>query len=523
MEGIHMYINYKTIRGIEYGTAMKSVRTGSKVSKDDQVYLGRVIDKERNIFKSRERGIFAYNIAINAFESVPAEHIEPKLQRKTKYPVRPKLIVSFGDVYLLEKYVRKCGFINAIDATNFRNKDTLHALFSYYILSAHANCHAEDWWDLTYARILYPKAQMSSQRISDALADIGSEDAKRGFFKEYFRFLNRCETANTANDSTGMDDGILIDSSGLPNAIHFPLTAVNTHNGVVSEEVRLIYVVQQKTGLPLFFRYVAGNVIDVSTLTRTIAELKANGINTKFAILDAGYYTGKNADALLDAKVSFISRLKSNLRIYKQAVGEHLSDLESKDNLVRYNKRLVYIKCIPCMIGAKEDRPAYAYLCKDLTMKYELQRRLVEKAEDESISSDAIYDAMQGHGVFMLISSRRISKDNILPLYYTRDQVEKVFELCKQGAKILPVNVETEATFRGHLMMTFMAAVMLKMMSDQLKGTSLTTESMFMVLHEQHATIYDNELITTEPVRKMNVAYKAFGIKCPETLSLNQE
>jgi transposase len=130
---------------------------------------------------------------------------------------------------------------------------------------------------------------------------------------------------------------------------------------------------------------------------------------------------------------------------------------------------------------------------------------------------------MQGHGVFVLISSRRISKDNILPLYYTRDQVEKVFELCKQGAKILPVNVETEATFRGHLMMTFMAAVMLKMMSEQLKGTSLTTESMFMILHEQHAAIYDNELITTEPVRKMNEAYKAFGIMCPETLPLNQE
>ena len=105
--------------------------------------------------------------------------------------------------------------------------------------------------------------------------------------------------------------------------------------------------------------------------------------------------------------------------------------------------------------------------------------------------------------------------------YYTRDQVEKVFELCKQSAKILPVSVETEATFRGHLMMTFMASVMLKMMSAKLKGTSLTTEAVFMIMHEQHAAIYDNELITTEPVRKMNEAYKAFGITCPETLPLN--
>ena len=209
--------------------------------------------------------------------------------------------------------------------------------------------------------------------------------------------------------------------------------------------------------------------------------------------------------------------------IYKQTVKEHLASLEAKENLVRYNKRLVYIKCVPCRIGAKEDRPAYAYLCKDLTMKHEMERHLVEKAEDESLSSDDIYDAMQSHGVFMLISSRRISKENLLPLYYTRDQVEKIFELCKQGANILPLNVETEATFRGHLMMTFMAAVTLKMMSEKLKGTSLTTESMFMIMHEQHATIYDNELITTEPVRKMNEAYKAFGITCPVSLPLTKD
>lgn len=122
-------------------------------------------------------------------------------------------------------------------------------------------------------------------------------------------------------------------------------------------------------------------MIDVSTLTRTIMELKANGVNTKFAILDAGYYTGKNADVLLDAKVSFITRLKSNLKIYKRGVAENLAGLESRENLVRYNKRLVYVKVVSCMIGEKEECPAYAYLCKDLNMKHELEKHLVEKAE----------------------------------------------------------------------------------------------------------------------------------------------
>ncbi len=513
-----MYISYNTVSGNEYGTATSSVRNGGRVGKEGQIYLGRVINKEQCIFKSRARGIFRYDLATNTFHPVPVDYEEPKGYRKTKYPVRPTLVVSFGDVYLLSEFVKASGFINAIDAIGYRNTDTLYALLAYYILSPHANSHAEDWWDLTYARFLYPKAQLTSQRISDALADIGSEDAKRCFFREYYRFLEKSNDSEISPNPNGIEDGILIDSSGLPNSIHFPLTAVNNHNGVVSEEIRLIYVVQQRTGLPIFFRYVAGNVIDVTTLTRTIAELKANGVNTKFAILDAGYYTGVNADILLDAGVSFVTRMKSNFKVYKQIVMDHLVGLECKDNLVRYNKRLVYIKCVPCLIGEKSNRRAYAYLCKDLSMKRELEKHLIERAEDQDMSDGDIFDAMQTQGVFMLVASRKIAKENLLPLYYTRDQVEKIFELCKQDAKILPLNVGTQATFRGHLLMTFMAAVILKLMSDKLKGTSLTVESMFTNLHEQHAIIYEDVFITTEPVKKMNQAYNAFMLQCPHSI-----
>ena len=151
-------------------------------------------------------------------------------------------------------------------------------------------------------------------------------------------------------------------------------------------------------------------------------------------------------------------------------------------------------------------------------MKHESEKHLIERADDQALSGEEIFNAMQEQGVFILISSRKIAKEKLLPLYYTRDQVEKIFELCKQDGKLLPLNVEAEKTFRGHLMMTFMASAVIKMMSDKLAKTSLTTESMFMSLHEQHAVVYDSELITTEPVRKMNEAYKAFKIECPVTI-----
>ena len=60
--------------------------------------------------------------------------------------------------------------------------------------------------------------------------------------------------------------GVLVDSTGLPNDIQIPITAVDNHNHVISNEARLILVVDRKSGLPLYFRYVAGNIVDGSTL-----------------------------------------------------------------------------------------------------------------------------------------------------------------------------------------------------------------------------------------------------------------
>ncbi len=284
---------------------------------------------------------------------------------------------AFGDIYVLDQFIKQIGFNTAIDAIGYRNNDTLKALFYYYLLSPHSNNHAQDWFELTYAKFLFPNAQLSSQRISEALVDIGDEEAKRNFFNVYLNFLEK--NPNLANQAPcSIEDGILIDSSGMPNAIRSPLTMINNHNGIISEEIRLIYVVQQHTGMPLFFRYVAGNVIDVTTITRTIAELKALGVNTKFAILDAGYYTETNADILFDAGISFMTRLKSNFTVYKQVVSENIDTLQTKENLVRFGKRLVYIKCVKCKIGKKKDKDAYAYVCKDLTMHEIVQKQLIQ-------------------------------------------------------------------------------------------------------------------------------------------------
>ena len=498
-----MYIAYDVKNGIEYAKLCVSTRVGEDILKD-YTNLGRVLDKELGIYRNRERGVFTYDLATNIYGKPPAEFVPPATSSKES------LILDFGDVFFLDQFIRARGLRSAVDAIGYGNPDTLYAMLTYYAVCSAANCHAQSWWEGSYARILYPKANLSSQRLSDFLTAIGDERSQREFFQEYYKMLDR-----TGNDT----ENVLIDSTGLPNSIHFPLTAISNHSGELSNEVRLIYVVQQKTGLPLYFRYCPGNVIDATTLIRCLEELKAQGVNVKFAILDAGYYTEENIRELFENKISFVTRLKPNLVTYKDLVREHLGSLESKENLVEYNGRYVYLKCVQMALNGHS---AYAYVGIDIERKSSESRKTFRRAKDKKMSTDNVFDTIAGQGVFIIVASRLIATASLLPLYYTRQQIEQVFDIGKNYADLLPLRVQTEETFRGHLLLTFIVTVVLKQLQDALLKTAFNPISVFMNLRNQKCKVFGDKIITHEAFKKANDIYKLFNIKCPAVIPSNR-
>ena len=492
-----MHIVYNTKGGNEYARIAVSKRDGHTVRKESE-NLGRVLDKERGIYMSRERGVFTYALDTNTYGSPPPEFVPPSNTNR-----KEKLILDFGDAFFLDEFIRSRGLRAAIDAIGYGNPDTLYSMISYYAICSMANCHAESWWEGSYARMLYPDANLTSQRISDFLGAIGDEYSQREFFHEYFKLLGQ----------SGTDPrNVLIDSTGLPNSVHFPLTAISNHNGKVSNEVRLIYVVHQKTGLPIYFHYCAGNVIDSSTLVRTLEELKAQGVDVNYAILDAGYYSEEIIRELFGRRISFLTRMKENLVIYKKLVAENIGTLESRENIVEYNGRYVYLKCVPFEIFGYS---AYAYVGLDIARKSSESQKTFKNATAKKMTAAQVYDAMEKQGVFVLMSTRRIAKTNVLPLYYTRQQIEQVFDVGKNYADMLPVRVHSEETFRGHLLLTFIATVVVKHIQDALLKTPITPMSLFLDLRNHKCKVYGNRIITQEVFKKANDCYKLFKIQCP--------
>ena len=69
-----MFIAYQKQRGIEYARLMESVRVDGCVKKKSGPNLGRVLDKERGIYQSKERGIFTFDLATNTYGKPPQSY-----------------------------------------------------------------------------------------------------------------------------------------------------------------------------------------------------------------------------------------------------------------------------------------------------------------------------------------------------------------------------------------------------------------------------------------------------------------
>ncbi|MEW6215713.1 MAG: hypothetical protein AB1478_11035 [Nitrospirota bacterium] len=115
-----------------------------------------------------------------------------------------KLILDFGDTYLLYEFMKKIGFTHIIEDVFGDRAKMLLALVCYRLCHPSAMKYARSWFEGNIARLLFRDIELSSQRISDFLELVGDESLQREFFKQYISSLSR------------VDRSVIIDVTALP-------------------------------------------------------------------------------------------------------------------------------------------------------------------------------------------------------------------------------------------------------------------------------------------------------------------
>ena len=504
------YIHYdEKPNGAIYASVYESYREGGSVKTRRKENLGRVVDKEKGLFRQKGR-VYQFTIEggrNDTPEVFPDEEIIPEEE---------KLILDFGDSWFLEQYIAGKQIFQCFRDVLPDQNDTVMALVLFRLLThMGANCHAKIWYEGNYAYLSYPEANLTSQNISKILKELGKEDVQRDFFEKYL--------ASIYGESGAA--GILIDSTGVPNATKMDITQISNHNGDISREVRVIYVIDRRNNMPIYFRYVGGNIIDVTTLITTVSELEQYGISVNHAILDAGYFSEKNAIELLESGIPFMTRLAPNKPLFKDAAAGNLDDLMSQKYAYRYGERLVFIKKVPIKIG---DYDANIFLCIDEDMYLMQHKKTILNAIDDKKGADETDAAVKQLGAFAILATEDLEESDLLPLYYTRQQVEQVFDITKNYADLLPIRVESKQAFAGHLLICFMATAIIQKLQQELlkrrskKAKALNAESIFWYLRNQKCKVYKDYTIPQEPRKEVNAIYDIFGMKCPHKIELEQ-
>lgn len=471
------FIRYKKFGKQEYAYEVQA-KWDSKSKKPIQKtrYLGVVKDKDKKIFEKRL--------------SIKQE----------------KYILDFGDSFAVNSCLEETGFISFIKEIFKEKSESLLALLAYKLCHGSAMAYANKWLDGNYAKILYKNANISSQRISDLFKDFGDEDLQRRFFKEYI--------SNYAPSKSG----IIIDVTSLPNQVHIPLSAWGLHGEEIDKQIRFLLVVDKDSHLPLFFRILPGNIVDVSALQNTLEELKKYDVKENFVCLDAGFFSEDNILDFYDKHINFLIRLPSSRIIYKQLIEEEVPRLETIKNIVRYGKRGLFIKQKEIELFGKK---AYVHIVLDPQRKgRETSKLILETIDEKSLHDEDELDySLMKRGVMILVSSSEISKEEVVKIYYLRQTAENLFGFSKDDLGLLPLRVHSEEALRGFLFIQFLTLIAFIQLRNKLEN-EFTVEEALLILRNLKCKIYDNEGFVSELTRPQKDISEKFNVLMPKRVGI---
>jgi transposase len=262
-------------------------------------------------------------------------------------------------------------------------------------------------------------------------------------------------------------------------------------------------VVDKENTQPLYFRYMAGNIVDVTTLETTVKEMKAMGVDANYALLDAGYYSETNIKSLYASKISFLIRLPAGRTLFADMIDKTYQTIETPTNRVIYGERVLFIQKVDVTLYG--EHPAFAYVCCDIRRKADETVRLLIETKEDGLSDYEITNKLKRAGMFVLLSASDVPNTEILPLYYLRQSAEQIFQVGKSYADLLPVRVHSEAAFRGLLFLNFLCIVLYINFREQLP-INVTVENSFMELRNLMCKVFDdNSVLPREPNKKQRL------------------
>ena len=407
----------------------------------------------------------------------------------------------FGATYLFDQIGEMTGVTADLKTCFPKNYKQILSIAYYLILEDQNPLFRFKKWAMLH-RHPYGK-DIPSQRSTEVFQSI-TEEAKMQFFR--LQGKRRVEKEYWAYDSTSI--------SSYSESLRQVRYGKNK-DGEKLPQINLALIFGEESGLPFYYRKVAGNIPDVKTIRELLRELDILGYEKVKLVMDRGYYSADNINALYKEHLKFLCGTSTALSFAKSFIREIGS---RKDHYEFYNSNLelyVFTKTIAWDYEQtrpykgdviREERRMYLHLYfnpekhsddgkafnrKMDMLKEELLsgKRIPEHEKDYrkfftvketpkrgislTYNQDAIDAAHERYGFFVLISNEVKDPVTAISLYRMRDIVEKAFWNIKERLNMRRTLVSSESSLEGKLFVEFVALIYLSYIKNKMEESGL--------------------------------------------------
>ena len=457
----------------------------------------------------------------------------------------------YGATYLFDRIGEDMGVVEDLKACFPDSYRQILSLAYYLIMEDKNSLSRFPRWAAIH-RHLYGEV-IPSQRSSELFATI-SEDAKQKFF--HLQGKRRVEKEYLAYDSTSVSSysRCLKHVRYGKNKDHEPLPQIN-----------LALLFGQQSRLPFYYRKLAGNIPDVKTLKKLLADMNSLGYRKFKVVLDRGFFSAANINDLYKHHMKFLIGAKLSLKLVKTHLDKIREEMRnwphySQDyQLYTYSlpiiwdytqerpykkdsiqaKRRMYLHFYFSPERALEDETAFNNRMAELQKELENDQRhpdhekLYAKYFDikttpvrgtkVTAKEEAMAEAKRNYGYFALMSNEIKDAIEALEVYRNKDLVEKGFGNLKERLNLRRLAVSSEKSLDGKLFVQFIALIFLSCITRKMQERKLFKKfTMQEVLDELDViecfAVPGQKLQVGETTKRQQELYSQLGVIPPASL-----
>ena len=525
-------------------------RTGITYAYETQYYW----DKEKQ--QSRAKRVCVGKVDPVTNEIIPTRGRSKKKETPSNHPVSKRGSRSFfetkhlyyGATYLFDKLADELGLAADLKLCFPDSYKKLLSIAYYLILEDNNPLYRFEKWNHTHK---HPYgADICSPRSSEFFSSITDEQINK-FFR--LQGKRRVEDEYWAYDSTSI--------SSYSETLSQVQYGKNKEDDKLPQ-LNLLLVFGEESGLPFYYRKLAGNIPDSKTVKHLLQDLDILGFGKTKFVMDRGFYSEDNINGLYREHVKFLVGVKLSLKFIKknldviyddirmftnydesietygytvQAEWDYTQERPYKGDVIK-DKRRIYIHYFYSIEKGAEDEQAFdkriAGLCKELLedKPVESHRKAYEqffevkttpkRGRQVYYKEDAIKEARRYLGYFAIITNETMDAFTALHLYRMKDVVEKAFGNIKERLNMRRLLVSSEKGLDGKIFTEFVALILISHLDHKMKESGLYNNYTMQSLLDKLDVLEcfedaNHSLRIGEMLVKQAEIYEALGVEAP--------